>query len=128
MLIGFRVRYLEFDESIFEHDTLAVISFDTNCLEHNRRKWLVIFPANFHWEIDHTVVNVLRELGVFVKIYEMWRSLILKFFLLLSFLLFLLVKLFLLFQLGVEVVVFHFFELLLGVIHGFYDIISTAKS
>jgi len=35
VLIGFRVRYLEFDETVLEHDTLAVIGLDTNCLEHN---------------------------------------------------------------------------------------------
>lgn len=71
---------------------------------------------------------MLRELGVFIEIDEMGRSLILKLFLLLSCLLLLLVKLLLLFELGVEVVVFHFLELLLGVIHGFYDIIGAAKS
>ena len=128
VLVGLRVRYLEFDETVLEHDALAVVGFNTNCLEHNRRKWLVIFPANFHWELDHAVVNVLRELGVFVEIHKVGRSLILQFFLLLPFLLLLLVQLLLLLELGVEVVVFHFFELLLGVIHGLYDVVGAAES
>lgn len=128
VLVGLRVRYLEFDETILEHDALAVVGFHTNCLEHNRRKWLVIFPANFHWELDHAVVDVLRQLGVFVEIHKVGRPLILTLFLLLLFLLLGLVQLLLLLELGVEVVVLHFLELLLGVIHGFYDIVGAAEA
>lgn len=128
VLVGFRVCYLELDETVVEHDALSVVGLNTNCLEHNGRKWLVVFPADFHRELSHTVVNVLRELGVFVKVYKVGRSLILTLFLLLFRLLLFLVKLFLLFELGVEVVVFHLLELLLRVIHGLFDFVRTAEA